>query len=538
MSSFIDRLQSMREHNRLEFKKATGSLPKSFWETYSSFANTEGGVIVLGADEGLDGYPVPTGIKDVEQVKKQLWDGLNNPQRASVNVLADSDVTTEVWEGKPLIVVNVPRADRRARPVYVGNNPKTGTYRRNGEGDYHVTEEAYLSLVRDSLRDPIDSVVLDEFTLEDLYDETVQAYRNRFESVRPKSPWVNASLEVFLMRIGAAGRSKEDHGIHPTRAGLLMFGEAWRIVHEFGHYFLDCRQVIDGNRWNNRIVSDNGEWSGNVFDFWFKASAMLAEGLPVPFRLRPDMIREDDTPQHRAVREALTNALVHADYFGKAGVVAIRRKNSIEVSNPGLLRISRELIEAGGISEARNETMLRIFSLVDIGERAGSGYDVLREGTYSAGKPDPVYTEIYDPERVKLTMELETSGLVEFRLPGMGGESSPLVTRVAPPRRDDENGETSDDPVTQSGGPVTQSGGPVTQSGDPVTQSGDPVARLLAALGDDDLSTSELMQRLGLEHKTYFRRTYLSPALDRGLIERAIPDKPNSRLQKYRKARR
>ena len=188
MSDFMGRLQSMREHNRLEFKKATGNLPKSFWESYSSFANTEGGVIVLGADEGLDGYPVPTGIKDVEQVRKQLWDGLNNPQRASANILADSDVTIEAWEGKSLIVVNVPRADRRVRPVYVGNNPKTGTYRRNGEGDYHVTEEAYLSLVRDSLRDPIDSVVLDEFTLEDLYDETVQAYRNRFESVRPKSP--------------------------------------------------------------------------------------------------------------------------------------------------------------------------------------------------------------------------------------------------------------------------------------------------------------------------------------------------------------
>ncbi len=513
------------------FKKATGSLPKSFWETYSSFANTEGGVVVLGADEGLDGYPVPTGIKDVEQVRKQLWDGLNNPQRASANILADSDVTIEAWEGKSLVVVNVPRADRRVRPVFVGNNPKTGTYRRNGEGDYHVTEEAYLSLVRDSLRDPIDSVVLDEFTLEDLYDETVQAYRNRFESVRQKSPWVNVPLEVFLMRIGAAGRSKKDHGIHPTRAGLLMFGEAWRIVHEFGHYFLDCRQVIGGNRWNNRIVSDNGEWSGNVFDFWFKASAMLTEGLPVPFRLRPDMIREDDTPQHRAVREALTNALVHADYFGKAGVVTIRRKNSIEVSNPGLLRISRELIEAGGISEARNETMLRIFSLVDIGERAGSGYDVLREGTYSAGKPDPVYSEIYDPERVKLTMELETSGLVEFRFPGMGGESSPLVTRVEPPRRDDPNSETSGDPVTQSGDPVTQ-------SGDPVTQSGDPVERLLAALGNDELSTSELMRRLGLEHKTYFRRTYLGPALDKGLVERTIPDKPNSRLQKYRKAKR
>ena len=91
--------------------------------------------------------------------------------------------------------------------------------------------------------------------------------------------------------------------------------------------------------------------------------------------------------------------------------------------------------------------------------------------------------------------------------------------------------------IETSGGPVTQSGDPVTQSGDPVTQSGDPVERLLAALGDDELSTSELMRRLGLEHKTHFRRTYLGPALDKGLVERTIPDKPNSRLQKYRKAK-
>ncbi len=61
-----------------------------------------------------------------------------------------------------------------------------------------------------------------------------------------------------------------------------------------------------------------------------------------------------------------------------------------------------------------------MFSMVDIGERAGSGYDVLCEGTMSAGRPDPTYAEIYEPDRVRLTMELETSVLVEFRLPGMG----------------------------------------------------------------------------------------------------------------------
>lgn len=401
--------------------------------------------MVLGADEGTDGLPVPSGMVDAERVMKELWDGLNNSQRTSANVLVNDDVRVETWEGSSIVLVNVPRADRRVRPVYVGINPKTGSYRRNGEGDYHVTEDELWAMGRDSLREPIDATVLDDLSLDDLCNETLQAYRNVFRNARPKNPWREFGDEAFLVKLGAAGRSKNDHAIHPTRAGLLMFGLAESIVLEFPHYFLDCRQELDGNRWNNRVFSGDGEWSGNVFDFWHKANRMLSEGLPVPFRLRPDMTRVDDTPQHRAVREALTNALVHADYFGRAGIVAVWKPESIEVSNPGVLRIPLDLIESGGISDARNETLLRMFSMVDIGERAGSGYDVLCEGTTSAGKPDPVYAEIFEPERVKLTMELETSGLVEFRLPGMGGESSPLITRIEPPRHADDGDISGDD---------------------------------------------------------------------------------------------
>ena len=76
-------------------------------------------------------------------------------------------------------------------------------------------------------------------------------------------------------------------------------------------------------------------------------------------------------------------------------------------------------MEAGGVSDPRNGTLLSMFSLLNIGERAGSDYDTLREGTYSASKHDPLFEE---PDRVCLTLELETSGLAGFRLPGMGGE--------------------------------------------------------------------------------------------------------------------
>ncbi len=62
-----------------------------------------------------------------------------------------------------------------------------------------------------------------------------------------------------------------------------------------------------------------------------------------------------------------------------------------------------------------------------------------------------------------------------------------------------------------------------------------PVNRLLSVLGGETLSASELMERLGLSHRPTFRKNYLNPALEQNLIERTIPDKPNSKHQKYRK---
>ena len=62
-----------------------------------------------------------------------------------------------------------------------------------------------------------------------------------------------------------------------------------------------------------------------------------------------------------------------------------------------------------------------------------------------------------------------------------------------------------------------------------------PIDRILSALGDKTLPAADLMVRLGLSHKPTFRKNYLNPALEQKLIERTIPDKPNSKNQKYRK---
>ena len=75
------------------------------------------------------------------------------------------------------------------------------------------------------------------------------------------------------------------------------------------------------------------------------------------------------------------------------------------------------------------------------------------------------------------------------------------------------------------------------QDSDQVTDQDESVQKLLGALGEEVLSASELMQRLGLSHRPTFRKNYLSPALEKGIVERTIPDKPNSKNQKYRRVK-
>ena len=84
---------------------------------------------------------------------------------------------------------------------------------------------------------------------------------------------------------------------------------------------------------------------------------------------------------------------------------------------------------------------------------------------------------------------------------------------------------------------ITVVGRTTDQDSDQVSdQDKSYVERLLSALGNDTLSATEIMERLELSHKPTFRRNYLNPALEMKLIERTIPDKPNSKNQKCRKS--
>ena len=407
MQKMIDfsNLESYTENNRIEVKKAQGTLPNSIWETYSSFANTLGGIILLGVAETKNKSLVPIGLSDPEKLIKDFWYIINNQNKININILTSSDVFIQEINGKSIVVINVPRAQRFYKPVYINGNPVSGTYRRNGEGDYHVNNEELKEMYREANVKAQDIMIIEAMDTSLLCSDSINSYRQRMKLSRPGHIWEGLSDEVFLMKLGAAGIGA-DGKIHPTAAGLLMFGYESDIVRKFPNYFLDYREDYDNStRWTDRIQSSSGDWSGNVYDFYFRVYNKLQQDIKVPFKLEGNM-RIDDTPVHMAIREALANCIINADYYGRQGLVVIKTKDSILLSNPGDFRIELDAAKSGGYSDPRNSTLMKMFNLIDIGERAGSGIPSIYYIWEKQGLNEPYFRQSFEPNRITLVLPI------------------------------------------------------------------------------------------------------------------------------------
>lgn len=235
-------------------------------------------------------------------------------------------------------------------------------------------------MMRDQADISQDARVMDTMTTTVFDMDTIRRYRQRMDNLRPGHVWSELAIEDFLHRIGAMARDTSGK-LRPTAAGLLMFGHEYEIVREFPHYFLNYREhartATEDERWTDRIVSSSGDWSGNICDFYFRVYNRIAQDIKVPFKLN-GADRIDDTPLHKALREALANVLIHADYYDRRGLAIQKWPDKIRIANPGAFRISVQEALVGGVSDPRNESLIKMFNLINVGERAGSGLPSIR----------------------------------------------------------------------------------------------------------------------------------------------------------------
>ncbi len=415
----LNNLEKYRENNRIEAKKALGGLPHSIWETYSAFANTLGGIILLGVEEYRDKTLHPVDLPYPEELVREFWDMVNDPRKASVNVLSSRDVTIEDVNGAHIIVISVPRADRTYKPVYVDGSP-LNSYRRSGEGDHRCTSEELYAMYRDASVKTQDMVVLEKTDLGVIGADTLRKYRADMRLSRPGHVWEALDDTDFLCEIGAAGIG-EDGKTRPTAAGLLMFGSERNILREYPQYSLDYREERGGSRMTERIISSSGDWSGNIFDFFSRVTDRLRRD-PI---IRTDAGGDTDASAQvfDAVREALANCLINADYYGRQGLAVIRRDDGITMSNPGNFRIELAAARLGGVSDPRNSAMLKMFNLIDVGERSGSGIPNIFRVWKSRGWAEPSFLQTFSPDRITLLLPLS---------PASGETPSPKIFGAAP----------------------------------------------------------------------------------------------------------
>ena len=122
------------ERITLECKESRNEISKSVWKTYSAFANTCGGVILLGIEEHMAETNIEkrftfTGVKKTEVRLKEFWDTINS-NKVSANILLNDNVGYCDINGHTVLWIEVPQADYKHKPVYINENPIKGSFKR------------------------------------------------------------------------------------------------------------------------------------------------------------------------------------------------------------------------------------------------------------------------------------------------------------------------------------------------------------------------------------------------------------------------
>ncbi len=378
----IEALLRYGERITLECKKAEGGLPKSIWETYSSFANTLGGTILLGIEEDPKAKDPSArfyagGVPDVQRTLRDFWNIING-EKVSANILVDEDVTVENYQGRDIIRIEVPQASYRQRPIYLNGNLIRGSFKRNHEGDYHCTEEEVKAMLRDASDTGGDGGLLPGYTMEDIDGETLAAYRIEYELHNPDHVWNGVDNKTFLRNLGGYTTDRMTGREGLTTAGLLMFGKGLSIRERFENIrmdYLDKSGLRPGSRWSDRLTYD-GMWENNLYTFIRRIMPKLVKDIRRPFHL-DGMSRVDDTPVHRAIREAVINLVIHSDYH-ITGVLKVEKlDDGFLFSNPGSLKLSIPAIYEGGNSKARNPHIQTMLRMIGMGDNIGSGFPTI-----------------------------------------------------------------------------------------------------------------------------------------------------------------
>ncbi len=397
----------------IEAKAAAGGLPTSIIETVSAFANTDGGLIILGLDESTQFAALDVdAAKLATDFASACSDQLDPPIRPEVDIV-------EV-DGKAIMAAAIDELSSTRKPCFVkARGIERGSYVRTFDGDRNLSTYEVHILKSSRGQPDDDGAIVEGATVDDLDSDLINRFLHRLRSTRGQV-FAQANDEEILSMMGVIVKRGDERGV--TLAGLLALG---RFPQQFFPQ-LDITFVAlptpsgepldDGTRF-----LDNQSIDGPI-------PRMVAESLTA---LRRNMKRrsivvglgrEDrwEYPEE-AVRELVANALMHRDYHSLAHGTQVRvalYPDRLEVSSPGGLHgpVSREDLFTESVSSSRNARLAKLLEDVEVEptgrtvcENRGSGLLATAAALRDAGMEPP---QIFDAVR-EFRMVIKNHGLLD-----------------------------------------------------------------------------------------------------------------------------
>jgi predicted HTH transcriptional regulator len=364
----------------LDFKKDLSSRT-AFLKTLVAFANGAGGTVLLGVDpagRAVRGVADPLAME--EAVRRAAGRGIRPRLAPNVEIFS--------WRQVHLIAVRVHPGPERPYSLVEGG-PTSGVYVRSGAEDRLATPEMVEELRQSAGGRGFDEQTRPGTGLEDLDREAME------EAFRSAGRTLGGDDLVELRLLALEGGRRV-----ATRGGLLLFGrrrldlfpDAWVQAGRFQGS--DRAQILDSRDLQGCLPAAVGEAMG--FALRNLARASVIDGLQ-----RAD---EPAVPPV-ALREALVNAVVHADYAQRGAPIRLAiHDDRVEITNPGLLPAGLTLEDLRhGVSKLRNRVVGRVFHALKMVEQWGSGVARMERSMREAGLPPPEFREIGLSFRVTLS---------------------------------------------------------------------------------------------------------------------------------------
>lgn len=487
MEQLIKNLINQGEKINTEFKESKIKLPKNLFETVCAFLNRFGGNIILGVSDNKEIIGIDESC--VSQIKKDFANLCNNTSKISPTIYLKMEELK--IEGKTILYINIPDSSE----VYRCNGR---IYDRNEDGDFDITDNS--NLVADMYirkrEMHIEDKIFPYATMKNLREDLFEKARKWAILKNDSHPWKNMSNEEIIKSSGLYREDVMTHQAGLTLAAILIFGTDETIMSCLSNFKTDAiYRNEDMDRYDDRDVIIT-----NLIDSYERLMQFVQKHTNDKFHLEGS---HSVSIRDKIARELCSNLLIHREFSSGITSRIIITPNDIYTENPNVPRMRGFITLNNCIPYSKNPKIAKIFREIGLADELGSGVRNITNYSKVYSGDEPIFEdgEIFKAKvpLVKVLNEMKVNEVNKMTVKEFN-EALVYSNKAPVEALDKAPVETLDKIIIYCEEPKT---------------------------------AIQIMNYLGYKNIKRFRRDYIKPLVEKGILKMTIPDKPTSRNQKY-----